>query len=120
MQTSPPTIIHSAGHNRAAVSASARANAAAPLIVFAVAFALRAAAIVHWQFNGLYGQDAYAYYDYALALRAALLTAQPIPNFWWPPAYPAFFVLVSAFIGATPFAAQFISLMAGSLLVMFT
>lgn len=120
MQNTQATTLAPSDGFVAHANASARAQPLAPLIVFAVAFALRAAAIVHWQFNGLYGQDAYAYYDYALALRAALLTAQPIPNFWWPPAYPAFLVLVSTFMGATPFAGQFVSLMAGSLLVMCT
>ncbi len=88
---------------------------AAPLLVFALALGLRVAAIASWQFRGLYGQDSYAYYDYSLALRAAWLQGQPIPNFFWPLAYPLLFVAASFLFGANPFAGQLVSLLAGAL-----
>ncbi|MEO6351445.1 MAG: hypothetical protein ABIP53_12405 [Candidatus Limnocylindrales bacterium] len=40
-------------------------------------------------FDGLYGQDAFAYVDYALGpLTAALSARQMPPDFFWPPAFP--------------------------------
>ena len=40
-------------------------------------------------FNGLYGQDAYAYFDYATGpLRQALIERTAWPAFFWPPGYP--------------------------------
>ena len=41
------------------------------------------------RFDGLYGQDPFAYYDYATGpLRSALLALQLPPPFTWPPGYP--------------------------------
>ena len=41
------------------------------------------------RFDGLYGQDAFAYYDYATGpLRAALLSLKLPPPFTWPPGSP--------------------------------
>jgi len=41
------------------------------------------------RFDGLYGQDAFAYYGYALQLRTALAGLHPPPPFFWPVGYPA-------------------------------
>ena len=46
-------------------------------------------------FDGLYGQDAYAYLDYAGALRTALLNGSPPPPFFWPIGYPLHIVAFS-------------------------
>ncbi len=102
------------------VHSPARANWFAPLAVFALALALRIAAVMYWNFRGLYGLDAYSYYDYSMALREALLRGQPLPHFFWPLAYPALVVLASFFVGQNPFSGQVVSLVSGSLLVLFT
>lgn len=68
------------------------------------------------RFDGLYGQDAYAYFDYAVGpLREALLRAQVVPPaFFWPPGYPALVALVSLLLGPTTLAAALVSLMLGA------
>ena len=48
------------------------------------------------RFDGLYGQDPFAYYDYATGpLRSALLALQLPPPFTWPPGYPLLVALAS-------------------------
>ena len=40
-------------------------------------------------FDGLYGQDAYAYFDYgAVSVRQSILHLAPLEAFFWPPGYP--------------------------------
>ncbi len=73
------------------------------------------------RFDGLYGQDPYAYYDYASGpLRAALLALRLPPPFTWPPGYPLLTALASLPLGATPRAGQGVSLLAGALVPAFT
>lgn len=72
-------------------------------------------------FDGLYGQDAYAYADYALGpLRNDLQYFQPFPYFFWPPGYPLLVAALSFLTGPTPRAGQFVSLLAGGLTPVFT
>ncbi len=72
-------------------------------------------------FDGLYGQDAYAYFAYAMGpLAQALETGARLPPFFWPPGYPLS-ILFSAFAtGSTARAGQAASLMAGFLLPILT
>jgi 4-amino-4-deoxy-L-arabinose transferase-like glycosyltransferase len=73
------------------------------------------------RFDGLYGQDPFAYYDYATGpLRQSLLHLVPPPPFFWPPGYPLLVVLTSLAVGATPLAGQLVSLVAGGLVPVFT
>ncbi len=75
-----------------------------------------AALCVQYQFDGLYGQDAYAYYDYAMDTVRRDLQAQRLPSpFFWPPGYPLLVALVSLVAGERPLAAQAVSLVAGAL-----
>ncbi|HET8627533.1 MAG TPA: hypothetical protein VFL91_08945, partial [Thermomicrobiales bacterium] len=72
------------------------------------------------RFDGLYGQDPYAYYDYAVGpLRASLLHLRPPPAFYWPPGYPLLVALASFVVGARPLAGQIVSLVAGGLAAVF-
>jgi 4-amino-4-deoxy-L-arabinose transferase-like glycosyltransferase len=67
------------------------------------------------RFDGLYGQDPYAYYAYAIGpVRESILHFQPLPPFFWPPGYPLLIALASLVLGKTPFAGQFVSLSAGA------
>jgi hypothetical protein len=69
-------------------------------------------------FDGLYGQDAFAYYRYAVvALREQLY---PPPPFFWPPGYPLLILLTTILVGITPLAGQLISLICGGLTAVFT
>ncbi len=73
------------------------------------------------RFDGLYGQDAFAYYDYAIGpLRQSLLSLRLPPAFFWPPGYPLLVALVSFVTGITPWAGQVVSLGAGLLVPVFT
>jgi hypothetical protein len=70
------------------------------------------------KFDGLYGQDAFAYFDYAtVSLRSQIY---PPPPFYWPPGYPILILITSTIIGVTPLAGQIISLLMGGLVVLFT
>lgn len=76
---------------------------------------------IRYAFDGLYGQDAYAYYDYTAGpLLHSLLTLQPPPAFHWPPGYPLLVALVMLAVGTTSIAGQIVSLLAGSLVPVFT
>lgn len=88
--------------------------------LFLIPFIFLAAAIPP-RFDGLYGQDAYAYYNYAVgALRDFLVQGEPFPAFFWPPGYPLLVALVSFVVGKTPVAGQIVSLAAAALVPIFT
>ncbi|GAB4515577.1 MAG: hypothetical protein OHK0046_19330 [Anaerolineae bacterium] len=73
---------------------------------------------VMYGFDGLYGQDAYAYFNYATVdLKNQLY---PPPPFFWPPGYPLAILAVSLITGDTPFAGQIVSLVCGGLVVLGT
>lgn len=82
--------------------------------LFGVSLALRLAFAAG--FNGLYGQDAYAYYKAAADLHAGA-ALQP---FFWPLGYPALLALGFAVFGAAPLTAQAISLALGAALAPLT
>jgi hypothetical protein len=67
-------------------------------------------------FDGLYGQDAYAYFDYGTAsVRESLLHLTPLEPFFWPPGYPLLVALASLVLGPTALAGQLVSLLMGAL-----
>ena len=80
--------------------------------LFALSLALRVAFAVG--FDGLYGQDPYAYYNYAQTLRLSL--GQSLPAFFWPLGYPALLALGFTLFGQSAITAQAISLFLGALL----
>lgn len=47
-----------------------------PFAVFIIALLLRLIPLLYQPFDGLYGQDAYAYFDFAAAIRNMLLTGE--------------------------------------------
>jgi hypothetical protein len=63
------------------------------LILFLVALLARIIVVALFRFDGLYGQDPYAYYNYSLDLREAFGQQQPPPPFFWPIGYPLLVVL---------------------------
>ena len=72
-------------------------------------------------FDGLYGQDAYGYFDYAVGpLRAAIERAEPLPPFFWPPGYPLLVAALSFVLGPTPLVGQVVSLAMAALVPIFT
>ena len=84
--------------------------------LLAGALAIRLAAIAIAGFDGLHGQDAFAYHRYAGELREALAAGQPPPTFFWPLGYPLLVVAATTVFGTGPSAGQAVSVLAGSLL----
>src|SRR5690349_18059265 len=87
-----------------------------PALLFGL-LALPASAIALFRnFDGLYGQDAYAYFDYSVgSVRHSLLHLAPLEPFFWPPGYPILVALASLLVGPVPLAGQAVSLVAGAL-----
>lgn len=67
-------------------------------------------------FDGLYGQDAYAYYNFAGELGRTIGQGTTLPPFFWPLGYPTLLAAGFAVFGATPLTAQAISLALGALI----
>jgi len=88
--------------------------------LFAFALIVRVFMLAAYPFDGLYGQDPYAYYDYAVSLRAALSQGQSPPSFFWPLGYPLHVVAASWIVGVQPLAGQLVSLIAGALIAPLT
>ncbi len=87
------------------------------LITWLLSIAARGLLVSAADFDGLYGQDAYAYYDYAVGpLRQSLLALNRLPPFTWPPGYPILVALSSLAVGIRPFAGQLVSFAAALLL----
>ena len=82
------------------------------LALFALAFGLRVIVIGVSRFDGLYGQDAYAYFDYARGLATGSLSG-PV---YWPLGYPVLTSALMVVLGAVPLAGQIASVILGSLI----
>jgi hypothetical protein len=82
--------------------------------LFGVALLARIALLALRPFDGLYGQDAFAYYNYALSLRDSLMQGQPLPAFFWPIGFPLHVVALMGVIGPSPLPAQLVSVIAGA------
>ena len=87
-----------------------------------VLLALAALVVLAWtRFDGLYGQDSFAYFHYATGpLRQGLLHRQPPPPFFWPPGYPLLVAAMSVLVGIIPLAGQIVSVAAGAAVPAFT
>ena len=72
-------------------------------------------------FDGLYGQDAYAYFDYSTtSVRQSILHLSGLESFFWPPGYPILVALISLVTGPVPLAGQAVSLVMGALVPVLT
>lgn len=76
-----------------------------PLAVWAVLYA-------GFSFNGLYGQDAHAYFQYSQALAAWMQGGEFPGKFFWPVMYPLYGAGLSALLGKGPLALQAVSVFA--------
>lgn len=84
--------------------------------LFVLSLLIRLAILLPTAFDGLYGQDAYAYYDYAQSIQTSLQTASPLPHFFWPLGYPSLIMLTQAVAGTQPTSTQIINLLLGAAL----
>lgn len=78
----------------------------------AFALLLRVGTVATHSFDGLYGQDAFAYYDFAVANAQG----HPPSTFFWPLGYPALLTAGFWWFGTSPTVAQAISILLGALL----
>ena len=106
--TSPPQLAGFAG------GGSACLPYLWPLLLLPLPSVLLAAwVIIAWRFNGLYGQDPFAYYDYGVGpLRRAVLDGAPLSAMFWPLGYPILITLASLVLGPVAAAGQAVNLLA--------
>jgi len=89
------------------------------LILFTLAFILRLAVVAWWQFDGLYGQDAFAYYQQAEAIYHSPFISPESGsqrNFFWPNGYPLLIAGGMFLVGVTPWAGQITNILMGAML----
>lgn len=84
------------------------------LWLFVFALALRLLVIVLFGLNGLYGQDAFAYFDCAGQLLHLHAGQIPCRDFYWPLGYPALAAMFMLATGGGVFGAQLASTVAGA------
>ncbi len=63
-------------------------------------------------FDGLFGQDAFAYFRFARAIWPHLAQGTPLPELFWPRGYPAAVAALLPVTGGGPFAGQLVSTLA--------
>lgn len=87
------------------------------VLLFLLALVIRLAAIFWWQFDGLYGQDPFAYFQQAEAIVDRVPQGQPPPtDFFWPNGYPALIAVFMLLLGKTALAGQVATLLSGAAL----
>jgi hypothetical protein len=84
------------------------------LWIFGLAIAARVAVILAARFDGLYGQDAFAYFDYARQILSIPVGKPLLGPIYWPLGYPALAALFFRLTGVNAFGAQLASLLAGA------
>ncbi len=90
-------------------------NRLIPVTLFILALLLRLIPLIRQPFDGLYGQDAYAYYDFAESLRNTMITGESPGAFFWGLGYPAVLAgLFTASGGASSGIAQAASILMGA------
>ena len=92
-----------------------------PLLLPLPTVLLAAWVIIAWKFNGLYGQDPFAYYDFGVGpLRRSVLAGAPLPALFWPLGYPILITLSSLVLGPVTAAGQVVNLLAAAAAVCLT
>ena len=84
--------------------------------LFAGSLILRFLIIAPSGFDGLYGQDSYAYFDFAGELLGFAKTLQPPGPFFWPIGYPLVLALGFAALGTSVALGQILNILLGALL----
>jgi 4-amino-4-deoxy-L-arabinose transferase-like glycosyltransferase len=86
----------------------------AALGLFVLALALRLLVAVVAQFDGLYGQDGFAYFECAQQILSARHLLNPCDDFAWPLGYPALAALFMLVAHGATFGAQLAAMLAGA------
>lgn len=86
------------------------------ILLFVLSFIFRLLLIIVFRFDGLYGQDAYAYLEFSKKFYEAITQFQIPPNFYWPIGYYLFTSVITIFMsGNIDLAGLLVSLNSGSL-----
>lgn len=86
-----------------------------PVLLPLPAMLMAAWVMIDWKFNGLYGQDPFAYYDFGVGpLRRFLLDGVTLPAMFWPLGYPFLITLASLLLGPVTAAGQVVNLAASA------
>ncbi len=84
-------------------------------LLFVASLMLRVYPVIALHFDGLYGQDPYAYYSYGQQVRDAVIHLRLPGPFYWPLGYPALVALSFVATGEQALGPQIVSLIAGAL-----
>lgn len=95
---------------------SRRVDITLALGLFAAGLLLRLMILLPTRFDGLYGQDAYAYYDFAGELRTAISERRTPGHFFWPLGYPGLLAGTFALFGAEAAVGQLMNVVMGAAL----
>jgi hypothetical protein len=79
---------------------------------FALALLIAGITRLAFPFDGLYGQDAFAYFGFARAIWPHLRDGAPLPVLFWPRGYPAAVAMLLPFARGGPAAGQLVSALA--------
>jgi len=79
---------------------------------FGLALVIAAVTRLAFPFDGLFGQDAFAYFRFARAIGPHLIHGAPLPPLFWPRGYPAAVAAFLPLTGGGPFAGQLVSALA--------
>src|SRR5271168_3394932 len=90
-----------------------------PLWLFLAALAIRLLIVFASRFEGLYGQDAYAYFDCAREILSVRSIHVPCDDFHWPLGYPLLAALFMLGTHAAPLGAQLASMLSGAAIAPF-
>jgi 4-amino-4-deoxy-L-arabinose transferase-like glycosyltransferase len=82
--------------------------------LFGVALIVRLSLLANTGFDGLYGQDSYAYYSFSAHLFPTLISGVALPPFNYPLGYPALLATAFALLGESAPTAQTITLLMGA------
>ncbi len=79
---------------------------------FGVALLVAGVTRLVYPFDGLFGQDAFAYFRFARAIWPHLLHGAPLPDLFWPRGYPIAVAALLPLVGGGPVAGQLVSTLA--------
>jgi hypothetical protein len=79
---------------------------------FSVTLLIAGVTRLAFPFDGLYGQDAFAYFRFARAIGPHLRDGAPLPALFWPRGYPAAVAALLPLTGDGPLAGQIVSTLA--------
>jgi 4-amino-4-deoxy-L-arabinose transferase-like glycosyltransferase len=82
--------------------------------LFAASVMLRVLLLLPHLFDGLYGQDAYSYYDFARQIQRSLTQGTALEPFFWPLGYPVLLAAAFSLFGAQPTTAQTLNVLLGA------